>query len=232
MKHFFLTIILLSLIIACSSSKNKSSFSNSKKIYLNENGDTISPSVFQEKWRNFELNLARWDYTDATSNKEIGMLFKGQYMNLHIDYKKFKNIIERVTSQNYNDSCSFVITYSFLNDKCAGKVNNSITIDRKKLKFLPYKKTHDELLQNQNIVLLHFYENGFEIPPYLDSFNNTYFLDKDNILKRIFFKQSAFCGARIAIKPNGETLLNNGEAMVAHFIEYLEPNNWSVFFPN
>jgi len=45
------------------------------------------------------------------------------------------------------------------------------------------------------------------------------------------FRTPAWCGSQALIKPNGETLVHNGESYIPSRIQLIEDRNWNLFFP-
>ena len=82
------------------------------------------------------------------------------------------------------------------------------------------------------MVVLAFFEEGSVLANSPNSKKEYYFKDKDNFLRNSLFPGQVDCGSFALIKPNGETLVRNGESYAWYIEQHLKPNNWELFFPS
>ena len=61
--------------------------------------------------------------------------------------------------------------------------------------------------------------------------NQKYFINDENSFFKInFFKKSILCGSFLIIKPNGQTLIRNGEYRIDSMANHLIPDIWNKIF--
>ena len=210
----FLSLFLTSLI------------SSQERIHIDEKGDTISQISFQEKWRNKDLGLSRWD-SIGKDKKRYTILKKDLYQAGFIDYNVIKTEINNITPIKITDSSTIIIEYYYKDDLCSSTSDNKWTkkeIDYRKIFLDPMRNN----LTKDNIVFICLFENGINLKNSPNKKDEYFFLDKNNFIK----ESRTLCGSHAAIKPNGQILVRNGEYRVDYFAQHLKPKNWSLFFDN
>lgn len=223
MKNYFFLSIIVCLVFS------GSNFAQQKtKKWLDKDGNLISEETFEQEWRNGYNS--RWDHISNSGQRVAQLTTK--YGITHLDYAAFNKLIGTKTKIPIPENAVFLIEFSFKGDFCyEGKARNKWTKKqlKKKIRFMknPLKKLKESF---PNLVYSHFFEKGLlkeklEEPPY--------FIDNENILKEVFFKNPAFCGSYALIKPNGNALIINGESRADYIAAtYLDPDNWNLFFSN
>ena len=200
-----------------------------RHFYIDELGDTISRRKFTKKWHDKDLLLSRWDSIGKTK-KRYSTLRQNQFMKGHYDYQTIKTEIEKITSLEIKDHSIFIIAYFFKDDFCIPNRDNiwtSSEIEERKQFLKPIKTT----LEDKAIVFICLFEKGIALEKHSKSEKEYFFKDENEFFKKNLFSFPAMCGSYAAIKPNGQTLIRNGEFRADWFSEYLHPENWSKIFP-
>jgi hypothetical protein len=199
-----------------------------KRIHIDEKNDTIKESLFQEKWRNKDLGLIRWD-SISNDGKRYNKLKPGLYQTAIVDYDVIKAEIEQITPIKITDSSEILIQYYYKDDLCSSTRDNKWT-----KKEIAYHKILLEPLKNNlnknNIIFICFFENEMTLNNNSSKNDEFLFLDKNNFFRENLFTNRALCGSHAAIKPNGQSLVRNGEYRADWFAQYLNTENWSLFF--
>lgn len=196
--------------------------------YLDEKGDTISNNQFESKWRNDKLGLSAWSYIGNDGNNYT-KLKSGRYLTGTFDYARIKNEIETITPLKLADSSIILIEYYYKDDLCTLSRDNKWTkeeINNRKAFLDPIKKK----LNEEHIFYICLFENGMTLRNKSSKKSEYFFLDNNNYFKNHLFSSSTLCGSFAAIKPNGQTLIRNGEYRADLFAKYLTPLNWSLIF--
>jgi len=215
------TILILALIIY-------SNIQAQKTIYLDENGSEISKTEFQKKWLNKELFLSRWDSL-GKDKKRYAILKKDLYLKGTFNFTQIKKQLEEITNKKISDSSIILLEYYYKDDKCSSTWNNKWTksdvSDRKDFLY----PIQDQLKKN-NIIYFALFEKGMTLKNEPDNVNEYFFLDFNNFFREKFFKNPTLCGSEAIIKPNGETLIRNGEFRADWMAAHLKPEIWNRFF--
>ncbi|MDN3492003.1 hypothetical protein [Winogradskyella bathintestinalis] len=199
-----------------------------QKIHIDEKGNTVSASYFQEKWRHQDLGLSRWD-SIGSDGKRYNTLKEDLYRYGKFDYSDIKTEIENITSLKISDSSLLIIEYYYKNDLCTDTRNNRWT----RTKINSRKKFTNPIrtkLNKKDIIFICLFEKGIELNNKRNKLNEYFFLDRNNYFRTHIFLKSTLCGSYAAIRPNGETLLRNGEYRADLFAEHLKSENWTLFF--
>ncbi|MBC2844452.1 hypothetical protein [Winogradskyella flava] len=199
-----------------------------QKIHIDEKGDTISETYFQNKWRNPDLSLSRWDSL-GENNKRYCKLKKELFLKGTIDYSIIKKELEKIISTNIPDSSTILISYYFKDDLCTSAQNNKWTkeeIKQRKDFLNPIK----ESLNEKGIVFLCLFEKDMTLKNKPKKSTEYFFLDEYNYFRSNLFSNPTLCGSKGIIIPNGQTLIRNGEYRADWMAKSLEPEIWSQFF--
>jgi len=218
-KYLLLLAFMLSLNFSLSQ----------KAIYIDEKGDTLTKKNFLNKWRNKELGLIRWDSV-GSKNKRICTLKKGLYQKAVIDFSILKQEIESITNLKIKDSSTILIHYVYKDDLCTSNSDNKWTkreILERKLFLEPIKQN----LNESSITFICLFEKGVLLKNKLDSEGEYFFTDQNNYFKSNIFLNRVLCGSYAVIKPNGQTIIRNGESRADGIALHLKPSIWSQFFP-
>lgn len=224
MKNIILVFLVQFTLVAYSQNKRK-------KLWIDENGKSISNEEFLIKVRKPDNFYNSWKY----SNKDTALvtrLYNKKFETLKVDAEVIQKYFSTITNKQYSKNTTFIIEYRYLNDYCESKPTNYWDYDRMNwsTKFTSKIKIDIES-KIQNVVYLIFFEEGFKFyKPRKNDEHDYYFTDKDNFLKNSIFKSPSLCGSFTIIKPNGETLVRNGEFSADYMLDYLKPEVWiSVF---
>lgn len=244
MKYYNL-ILLVCIITSCAprhiyldetgkeiSIKKSTVFENREKwVYLDQNGDRITAEEFQQKWRNKENNLVRYDYI-AIDTGRIATLKEPVYSRYIVSYSKVVDKFEEITGKTFPANTIFFINYTYRDDLCSQESSNNISKHKIASRKVFFKPRLDEIRsRNKEIVFLSFYENGIHLQNSPEKPEEYFYMDKENFLRENLFLTQTFCGSFALIKPNGQTLVRNGESSLWYIEQHLKPENWEQFFP-
>ncbi len=199
-----------------------------ERIHLDIDGDTISKPSFQEKWRNKNNAFIRWDSL-GTKQQRFCKLKKGLHQIGNLDFNLIKKKLESISKSQIIDSSIILIEYYYKDDLCSSTRDNTWTrteINQRKSFLNPIKKE----LNNKNITLVCLFEKGMLLKNKSNSEKEYFFIDEDNYFRSNLFTNRTLCGSYALIKPNGETLIRNGEYRPDTFAQYTKEENWSLFF--
>ena len=222
---FFSFLPLAILTISCAIPKEVPP----ERVYLDEEGRSISKIDFLEKWRNNDLDLARWDYMENGKRKIT--LSSPLYSRLSVDYQPLLRNLEKITGQEYPSNSVLVIAYTYTDDLCSTRSSNTwnrskITVRKNRLKSSRKKV----LATSENVVYLHLFEEGINLKNKPNSKKEYFFKDKNNHFRNTLFEHPTLCGSYALIKPNGQTLVRNGEYTIEDLISLLQPEVWNSIF--
>ncbi len=220
MKNSFL-ILFICFLVSCGPFKST---------FLDENGNTLTSNEFQERWREDDNNLIRWDY--KTDTGRVATLQKPRYSRYTVSHPIFTEKLVEITGKTFPENTIFLLEFTFLDDLCSedsSNVWNKQKIAVRK-KFLDPRKEEIEK-RNKEIVILNFFEEGVFLTNSPDSPEEYFFMDRENFLRDNLFKTQTLCGSLALIKPNGQALVRNGEYTARDFEQHLRPENWELFFP-
>ncbi len=197
------------------------------KYWIDSNGKAIEKEKFLLDWREKD-EYSRWDYKTIDSSR-VAKLSNNKYILLKLNHKTLVAKINLLTNKSLSDSTTFIIEFKFKDDYCIEDLSNNFT----KGKIYERKIFTDELKkkleQNKNIIYLCFFENGIKLKNSISN-NEYFFLDSEDFLRQNIFIKPALCGSFLISKPNGETLVRNGEFSSDNILEFLIPNNWKLMF--
>lgn len=214
-NYFFFFIFILSLFSACKTTKS---------YYYDVNGDEMTEEAFLEKSRQKEYYL--WVRMIEDSIREVH-LKKPRFKILQIDHDIFLNQVENLTGKKFSNTLTFLILYKYRDDECINKNKvNKIYLNNRR----SYYKYFMEKKENENLILLVFYENGILVSN-KNKKEKFFYKDKDNYFRQNIFKTPALCGSWAIVKPEGNILIQNGESSLSLALKLMEPKYWSKIFP-
>ncbi len=150
------------------------------------------------------------------------------YEVINTNYDSIKKTLPEYPSKIKNDSLTFIIQFFYKNDHTFLDENNKFT-DKSDtyINFIKTLKRNVEK-ENSNVKIFYIFEEGIDIS---NVKNNKYFIsDNNSFFKTNFFKKSILCGSFLIIKPNGQTLIRNGEYRVDSMANHLIPDIWNKIF--
>lgn len=200
------------------------------KYWIDENGKSISEEIFLKKWRATDFEFARWDYIA----KDSGMVAKTAHKNLNlyiINHSSFLNYINKISNKKLPENTTLLIEFHYLNDFCRGTSNKwtKYRIKERKTHTDRWKKIVES--RNPNLVYLVFYEKEILLQ---NSISDTeyFFGDKEGFLRKNIFLDPSFCGSYLLSKPDGKTIVRNGENTAERMAVNLDPKIWDSLLFN
>ncbi len=153
-----------------------------------------------------------------------------RYSTYKVDYKIIKTEIEKIINKTYSDSTIFLIRFNYLDDNCSDWNSNEMNIEK-----INSRKNFDDSLKRKierksNVIYLCLFENRIILKNRPKSKNEYFFSDKNNFFRNNLFLNPTVCGSFGLIKPNGETLIRNGEYRPDSMYEHLKPEIWDLIF--
>ncbi|TYB79208.1 hypothetical protein [Bizionia myxarmorum] len=219
MKLAFTIIIILFFFQSTSAQEN---------IYIDENGKIISSEAYSEKLRNQDLSYSKWLHIDENGDTHY-TLTQGYYSKGVFDYFEIKSEIENLINRKIPDSNTILIEYRYKDDLCTARRDNKWTkdeiLDRKN--FLNPLRTD---IEKNKITFIVLFENGMTLRNRPHKKDEYFYIDSNNFFRNKIFIKPTWCGSYALIKPNGETLIRNGEYRPDWMAEHLKNVNWKLFF--
>ena len=211
-KYLYLFLLFMGLINA-----------QNKEYVLDPAG---KKSNFQYLFKKYPDNSMEYRIT-----KDSGKVFQitaPAYEVINSNYDTVRKILPEYPSKIKNDSLTYIIQYFYKNDHTFLDENNKFTdkIDT----YINFIKTLKRSVEkeNPNIKIYHIFEEGIDIS---NVKNQKYFInDENSFFKTNFFKKSILCGSFLIIKPNGQTLIRNGEFRIDFMANHLIPDIWNKIF--
>ncbi|TYB74627.1 MULTISPECIES: hypothetical protein [Bizionia] len=220
MKALFSILLLLFMLHSISAQEN---------IYIDENGQEIDNQDYQKRWRNKDLLLTTWSHIDTNGIKNY-TLKKDLYMTGNYDYNEITLQLEIIINREIPKNNIILIEYNYKDDLCTvPRWDNNWTEDNIKDR----KKFTDPLRKSilkKNISYITLYEEGMTLANKPNDKNEYFFIDAKKTFRNKLFIYPTNCGSYAIIKPNGETLIRNGEYRPDWMVTHLEQKNWKLFF--
>ena len=220
MKKVLLLLMFLSVSLSAQTSK--------AKYWLDPEGNEV-------KYK-YIINLSEL-YPDNSmafrKTADSGIVYQynsPKYSTYKVDYKIIKTEIEKITNKTYSDSTIFLINFNYLDDPCSDWFSNEMNIEKinsRKNFNNPIKR---KLERNSNVIFLCLFENKIILKNRPKSKSEYFFSDQNNFFKSNLFLHPTLCGSFGLIKPNGETLIRNGEYRPDSMFEHLKPEIWNLIF--
>lgn len=163
--------------------------------------------------------------------KDSGKVFQitaPAYEIVNTNYDTIRKILPEYPSKTKNDSLTYIIQFFYKNDHTFLDENNKLT--DKNDTYINFIKTLKRSVEkeNPNVKIYHIFEEGIDIS---NVKNYNYFIsDKNSFFKTNFFKKSIVCGSFLIAKPNGQTLIRNGEYRIDFMANHLIPDIWNKIF--
>ena len=200
-----------------------------KKIYLDENGNEIKERIFRKKWHDKKFLLSRWDYI-GENGKRYCKLKKDLYLVDSLDYLEIKTTLELTTNRKIKHNTILLIEYHYKNDLCSNSIDNRWPKDKVagRKEFLNPQLIE---LKKENIMLVCLFETGILLQNNIKILDEYFYLDSDDFFRKKIFTNPTLCGSYALIKPNGQTLIRNGEFRPDWMANHLKSEYWKVFFP-
>lgn len=244
MKLSLLILLTALLFASCSSvlikenkvateenlSKNKEE--STYQYWIDENDSLVEKDTFLKRWRNQDNLLSRWDYIKKDSGR-VARLDKDLYQTANLEYSEVKKSIEDITGRKYDDKSIFLLNFTYYDDLCSHSSSNAWTksnIERIRSFEDPIKRKVER--KHKNVVVLQIFEKGVTLEKTGSSKNEYFFADKKGDLRKLIFHKPSLCGSYAIIKPNGQTLVRNGEYRKDMMAQHLKPETWHIFFPD
>lgn len=154
-----------------------------------------------------------------------------RYSAYKINYADFRKKIEDVTGKTFSESTTFIIYYNYKDDICSDWFSNNVNSEliKKQKEYHDSFKVYIEKTY-PNSVFLVLYEKGVTLSNSLQSGNEYFFSDKNNDIRKNIFRNPTVCGSFGIIKPDGTTLVRNGEHRADWMAEHLNPEIWDSIF--
>ncbi|MBP6038916.1 MAG: hypothetical protein KA523_01825 [Flavobacterium sp.] len=218
-------IIFILLVITLNSSAQRSP----AKYWLDPEGKEIKIkylSLLSDKYPDNSLAFRK--------TKDSGYVYQfnaPKYSTYKVDYKSIKFEIEKITNNIYSDSTIFLIKYHYFDDNCSDWTSNKMT----KENINNIKKVHGESINqikklDNRIEIIYLFENEIELNNNTNIKSEFFYSDYDNFFRKNLFINTTVCGSFGLIKPNGQTLIRNGESHVNEIYDHLKPEIWNLIF--
>ncbi len=225
MKSFFVLLFAI-LTISCASTQEI----QPERVYLDEEGKSISEIDFMQKWRSKENELARWDHIE--NGKRNLSLSSPLYSRYSLNYLPLLRNLERISGQQFEENSILIIGYVFKDDLCSSRSSNTWNKSRirERKSFLkPIRKSIFN--EYENVVYIYLFEEGLTLKNKPNSPDEYFFQDNNNFFRNLIFKDPTLCGSYALIKPNGQALVRNGEYRPDWLVSLLHPEYWNSIFP-
>ena len=200
-----------------------------KRIYIDEKGDTLSKSQSKIEKKQLGQSTTSWRFI-GEDGKEYIKLSNKRYLKGNFNYRLIKSEIENITKSELKDNITIIIEYYYKDDLCTDKSKDNKwsrdEINNRKSFIKPFKK----VINSKGIYFICLFEKGIELKNKNNKEKEFFFSDNDNFFRENIFLNPATCGSYAAIKPNGETLIRNGEYRADWFSNHLTDENWPLFF--
>lgn len=220
MKKAFITLFLIIFVSTYSQSSAKFWLTPDGKKIKNKNMGEVS-----KKFPDFSMGFRK--------TMDSGLVYQYNiptYEKYLVKYDYIKNKIKDLSNQKFSDSTIYIIYYHFKDDKCSSFFTNYMTKDRIKDNKIAsdFYKFNIETVKNVKYLIL--FENGITLKNDINSEDEYYFKDKNNFFRNNLFKKPTLCGSFCIIKPNGQTLVRNGEYRADWMVNHLNPEIWNQIF--
>lgn len=154
-----------------------------------------------------------------------------KYSTFKVNYKIIKTHLEQISNKKFSDSTVFLLKFWYYDDPCSDVYSNEMTkglISNRKSFLNPIKKSTEK--QYNNLIFIHLFDKNVKLKKNIKEENEYFFNDKVNFFRENLFLYPTLCGSYCIIKPNGETLIRNGEYRIDWMAEHLNSKNWKQFF--
>lgn len=205
--------------------------SNNTKYWIDENGKSIPAALFLEKWRSSNAEFARWDYIA----KDSGRVAKTVHpkLNLYtINHPFFLDYINKVTNKKLSANTILLIEFKYKDDFCESKSSNKWKKSRIKNRKI-YTDKWKKIVESKNpyLVYLVFYEKEIVLQN-SNSDTEYFFSDTEGLLRKNIFLDPTLCGSFLLSKPDGKTMVRNGENTAERMAVNLDSKIWDSLLFN
>lgn len=220
MKKITLFLLFLTQIISAQTSKVNH--------WLHPDGKEVKNRVI--------MNLVKKHPNNAMAFRKTidsGMVYQfnsPKYSTYKIDYKIIKSEIEKITNRTYSDSTIFILNFNYLDDNCSTCFSN--TMNKEQIDFLKkyFNEHKTEIEKKDNIKIFSLFENGITLKNDLKNKGEYFYNDSNSFFRINLFKNPTLCGSFGIIKPNGQTIIRNGEYDLMSIYKHLKNKTWNNFF--
>jgi len=204
-------------------------FSQNTKYVLDAEGKISDMHTLYKKYPDNSM-----EFRIVKDSGKVLQITAPKYSTYKVDYNTIKTEISHITNQSYNDSTTFVFMYFYKDDDSTSLTRNNKFNEESDFKsfFIEMKKSVYK--KYPNVISFLLFEKGITFPNYdkTPSKKEVFFSDKEGFFKNNLFKKSIISGSHCVIKPNGETVVLNGENRLDYMAEHLKAENWILFFSN
>ncbi len=208
-----------------------SSFSQNKGAnhWLDQNGDFVEKNNRMSLYKSFPDNSVGFRKTI-----DSGMVYQynsPKYSTYKVDYEIIKKEIEKITNKTFNDSTIFLLNFNYFNDNCSDWFSNNMTkslIYNRKESLNSIKKQLEK--KYINVVFLSFFDVSIKLKNSVNSKREYFYSDSNSFFRLNLFTHPTVCGSFGLIKPNGETLIRNGEYRPDSMADHLDNEIWNSIF--
>lgn len=165
--------------------------------------------------------------------KDSGRIYQPnvpKYSIYKVNYNIFKDSLQNITKKTYNDSTIFIISFQYKDDICSDVYSNKMSkemIANRKYFLNPIR---EKIEKENNIIVLELFENGIQLNNKPTNKDEYFFSDANNFFRNNLFLNPTSCGSFVIIKPDGLTLVRNGEYRADMMAEHLKPEIWNSIF--
>jgi hypothetical protein len=198
-------------------------------IPLDVDGNKLTKAEFREKWTNEDLQLYAWQYKGEDGNNYIE-LRKGLFEISIQDFDSIRNLFKIEYGLKIPRKNVILLEYRYVNDMCNSEFLDNILTVSEFTSQRAFINTARSDLKYQGITYITLFEQGVILANHSNKKTEYFFNDKGNYFRNILFTNPSLCGSYALIKPNGETLVRNGEYSAKHMTDYLKPESWYRFF--
>lgn len=199
-----------------------------EEIFLDANGNEIKKRIYNKKLRNNDSLYSTWAYK-GTDGKKYYKLKKDLYLKAVFKYQDIKRELEKLINKPIPANNTILIEYYYKDDLCTTRWDNNWTQNdvKDQKNFLNPLR---ENIETKPITYIVLFETSMTLKNKLKSNDEYFFIDSNNYFRNLFFKKPTLCGSFSLTKPNGQTLIRNGEYRADWMADHLNAENWSLFF--
>lgn len=213
MKKILFIILLISNIAKA----------QNKEYILDPNG---IKSTFQFLFNKYPNNSMEFRIT-----KDSGKVFQitaPRYEAFYSNYDSIKKNLPFHTKNIQKDSLTYIIQFFYKDDATfLDEKNNFLDKSGSYVSFIKDMKRSVEK-KHKNSKVFFVFEKGINISNLIK--DKSFIIDENMIFKNYFFTKSILCGSFLIIKPNGQSLIRNGEYRLDEMADHLKPEIWNKIF--
>lgn len=219
----------IAALIICFFSLNTFCQNKGADYWLDQNGNVVEKNNRMSLAVSFPDNSVGFRKTI-----DSGMVYQynvPKYSTYKVDYKIVKKEIEKITKKTFNDSTIFLLSFQYFNDPCSYVYSNNMTkqLIYSRKGFLNSIKSQLEK-KHINVVFIELFDNRIKLKNNINAKKEYFFSDSNSFFRLNLFTYSTVCGSLGLIKPNGETLIRNGEYRPDSMADHLDNDVWNTIF--